>query len=400
MRRDFLFLAWLTATVFFLQPEKVCLAGVEDVAKSVVAVVIIDHKAEQIVASGTGFVVGSRYIVTNWHVVEGSRQGHEVYVHSDADSKPIRTRVVNSSPEKDLAILKSERPLNASPVQFSTTAGKAESVLVLGFPNSDILGIEDVIITKGIISSRTVMGGVSMYQIDAPVNPGNSGGPLINALGAVVGVVTAKTIDVENEGIAYAVEVKELLPLLASLNIDVTVDELPHPDTIPSDSVIIVQKDNEVMVYGALGIALLAILISLSKRGRTVAKSAAQRTLAFGSRTPRSEVNPILKGLSGNFADATFKLKGQMIHLGRDPNLSQIVFPRDDSEVSKGHCRVSYDPKMRRFVLEDLNSSNGTFLISGEKLQPGKHYHLRSGDQFYLSTRDRLFEVSSKGLIG
>ena len=72
---------------------------------------------------------------------------------------------------------------------------------------------EEVKLTNGIISSRTgYEGDISMYQISAPIQPGNSGGPLFDSQGDVIGIVTAKHTQAENAG--YAIKINYLLNLI------------------------------------------------------------------------------------------------------------------------------------------------------------------------------------------
>ena len=79
---------------------------------------------------------------------------------------------------------------------------QAEKVYALGFPSADAMGA-DLKITDGIISSKSgVQGDISKYQISAAVNPGNSGGPLIDENGSLIGVIYAKSTIAESAGYA------------------------------------------------------------------------------------------------------------------------------------------------------------------------------------------------------
>lgn len=102
---------------------------------------------------------------------------------------------------------------------------------------------------------------------------------------------------------------------------------------------------------------------------------------------------PMLCGVDGEFAGASFRVNGEDLLIGRDASTCQVVFPMEIGEVSRRHCTLRFDEETRTFVLEDLGSSNGTFLDGGERLQPGKRYTLRSGDRFALSGEKHRFEV-------
>jgi hypothetical protein len=102
---------------------------------------------------------------------------------------------------------------------------------------------------------------------------------------------------------------------------------------------------------------------------------------------------PRLYGLGGEFAGASFRIRGQGLRMGRDPEMCQIVFPADSGEVSRRHCTVGFDEEARIFLLVDHGSSNGTFLNDGRRLEPGVPYRLLPGDRFALSGGKHWFEV-------
>jgi pSer/pThr/pTyr-binding forkhead associated (FHA) protein len=78
---------------------------------------------------------------------------------------------------------------------------------------------------------------------------------------------------------------------------------------------------------------------------------------------------------------------------GRDPRLAQVVFAPEVDDVSKRHCGLTYDRTKRSFMLEDYYSTNGTFDNNGRKVEPGQPAPLHPGDRFFLSDREKQFEV-------
>jgi S1-C subfamily serine protease len=120
-----------------------------------------------------------------------------------------------------LAILKitdiSFTPLTNIPYTFKyTTSSVGEDCFVLGYPLISTMGL-DIKLTNGIISSKTGFeGNIAEYQMSAPVQPGNSGGPLFDKNGNIIGVVCAKHREAENAGYAikasYIRNLVELLP--------------------------------------------------------------------------------------------------------------------------------------------------------------------------------------------
>ena len=147
-------------------------------------------------AFGSGFYVTSNgYLLTNQHVVDGARK---VFIYSGSQRLPAR--VVKTDAANDLALLKVSGTFAALPVSSSRRVKLGQTVSTVGFPNPDLQG-KSPKLTKGEISSLSGASDDPKYfQISVPVQPGNSGGPLVDAYGNVVGVVTAKL----NAGAALA----------------------------------------------------------------------------------------------------------------------------------------------------------------------------------------------------
>lgn len=96
----------------------------------------------------------------------------------------------------------------------TATSEVGEEIFVLGYPLTSTMG-DEIKLTTGVISSKSgFQGNVSLYQISAPVQPGNSGGPLFDSKGNVIGVVSAKHLGAENVG--YAIKASYLRNLVES----------------------------------------------------------------------------------------------------------------------------------------------------------------------------------------
>jgi len=171
---------------------------------------------EDIRGIGSGFIIDRKgIVVTNYHVVEGQRR---VFV-TTKDNKVYRANVIRESPEDDLAILEIDNPtreFSHLKLGDSDSIEVAEPVIAIGNP----FGFSFTV-TSGIISAvgRTTPDGKGgMIQTDAAVNPGNSGGPLINMQGEVVGINTMiyTTRAGGFIGVAFAVPVNKAKALLAS----------------------------------------------------------------------------------------------------------------------------------------------------------------------------------------
>jgi S1-C subfamily serine protease len=142
-------------------------------------------------ASGTGFVISKRRILTNAHVVSNTRY---IEVKKDTDPRRYRARVLHRGHDCDLAVLTVNDPAffeDTRPVKFATVLPKlSDTVTVLGYP----MGGERLSLTKGVVSridfavySHSGVDQHLVLQVDAAINPGNSGGPVLYG-GRVVGL--------------------------------------------------------------------------------------------------------------------------------------------------------------------------------------------------------------------
>ena len=131
-------------------------------------------------------------------------------------------RVVSADAANDLAILKIEATTKALTLAERTGVKPGERVLAIGFPMPDLQGFSPKI-TAGVVSALSgLKDDVTMLQIDTAVQPGNSGGPLINEKGEVVGVITARLDDQTAwkesgalaQNVNYAVKVSYLRALI------------------------------------------------------------------------------------------------------------------------------------------------------------------------------------------
>jgi hypothetical protein len=102
---------------------------------------------------------------------------------------------------------------------------------------------------------------------------------------------------------------------------------------------------------------------------------------------------PVVRGLTGQYADASIPVDARPTVMGRDQAMANLVFGLDSDAVSKRHCSLRWDPARAVFVLEDLGSTNGTYLATGDRVLPGQPRDLRPGDRFYVGDTRNQFEV-------
>lgn len=166
---------------------------------------------------GTGFVIDDGFVLTNYHVVLDSED-----VTLFIDDRPYQADIVGIDPTLDLALLRPWTPEEiAPPLDFAAPSDLAvgQRVYAIGFP----LGIGKSI-TEGIVSGthriprRTTSDWLSPYiQTDAAVSSGNSGGPLLDDCGRVIGLVTAHIAAPEAENLTFAIPVAVLTPIVRDL---------------------------------------------------------------------------------------------------------------------------------------------------------------------------------------
>lgn len=169
--------------------------------------------------NGTGFFISEDgYLLTNAHVVEDAQR---VKVRTKRGVLPAEIIEINK--REDLALLKVAGKFQSLPIADDSSAGLGDTVFTIGFPNISVQGLEPKF-TDGKISSLSGMRDDPItYQVSVPVQSGNSGGPLVNQQGQVVGVIVAKLNDMAMlrstgsvaQNVNYAVKVRYLRKLLA-----------------------------------------------------------------------------------------------------------------------------------------------------------------------------------------
>ena len=165
--------------------------------------------------SGTGFAISADgYLVTSYHVVSGA---DSVFIQNRAGQQ-YKVKSIYRDQVHDLAILKIADDnfpgFGSLPYAFKASESDlGERVYTLGFPR------EDMVFGEGSLSSRSGFeGDTTSYQISIPVNPGNSGGPLLDNQGNLIGVISGKQLDLQ--GAAFAVKSAYLKQLVEQLSQD------------------------------------------------------------------------------------------------------------------------------------------------------------------------------------
>ncbi len=175
---------------------------------------------------GTSFLIDAKgYLITNAHVIKNATN----IVVQNAKGKDLTVKVVYTDAFRDLAILKIEDTAFKAPLSIpysikKTSAEIAEPIYTLGYPRTDI------VYGEGYLAAKTGFNGDTLTcQIAIAANPGNSGGPILNRNGEVVGVLSAKQISAE--GVVFATQSRYIYQALAELQKDTAYQRIKLPQT-------------------------------------------------------------------------------------------------------------------------------------------------------------------------
>lgn len=178
--------------------------------------------------TGTGIIMSTDgYIITNAHVVDGATTISVVLPSSysdesseSSDDETITAELVGKDSQTDLAVVKIDKTgLTAAEFGTSSEIRVGEVSIVIGNPlgfdlaNSVTAGIISATDRTLTIEDRTM----NLIQTDASINSGNSGGPLINAYGQVIGITSAKVSSTYGEGLGFAIPIDEATPIIDDL---------------------------------------------------------------------------------------------------------------------------------------------------------------------------------------
>lgn len=386
---------------------------------------------------GTAFGVGEKgedaeYFVTNIHVVfpEGYEAVHVWLMKNSggwdsAYGQPDPTHLVkceivyfDDSGVPDIAVLKAVDTIPGRKtmplLDESVEVDAGDTVYALGYPGaSDVIesetygsklvaAIEDVTMTRGIVSRLTeskALGDIDVIQHDARISGGNSGGPLINDKGAVIGVNTWTITESD-----------------ASVSVDIKyVREILDDEDIPYYTI---GDTNWVMIGVIAGLAALIVIVVViivvvsgnNKRKAEAARQLAMQQAAAAAAAQQQrqsyappahtaaapDYRPRLQCLAGAFAGKRFSLENS-VRIGRDPSKNDLVFPQNTQGVSGVHCVLMVDNNT--VWLKDLGSTYGTYVSGGRRLAANEAVQLQVGDKFWLGSENEVFVVAPKGGI-
>ena len=174
--------------------------------------------------AGTGFMIdGKGYLITNAHIVRNARN---IFV-INSNNEQFRASLVFTDLSKDIAVLKitdeDYKPLASLPYGIrKSSTDVAEPIYTMGFPRNDI------VYSEGYLSAETGFNGDSLScQLGIAANPGNSGGPVFNHDGEVIGILSTK--ETEAEGVAFAIQSKYIYNVVEQLKKDTANQKIKLP---------------------------------------------------------------------------------------------------------------------------------------------------------------------------
>lgn len=346
---------------------------------------------------GTGFFVGEEgenpeYIITNCHVIEEyilageALGGGELYVMFDESDQQEAYLVVYDA-AKDVAVLKLAEPTDKRvPLQLRDPQEDAlgSEVYAVGYPLAADVTIQsvtsasqgDATVTTGSIGRFLTESGTGreLIQTDAALSGGNSGGPLIDGDGAVIGISTAGSKLDQN--LFYAVSSSEVKFLLDRNNIPYSLYEKGGAPAA-------------LYIGGAAAVVVVIVVLAVVMGKKKKAQAASQAPAAPAQeKTPASKGTPILRSMAPQHGGMVVQLHHQPVQIGRDPAVCRLVFQDGTPGVSSKHCQVYFNEQEQMFIVTDLNSTYGTFLMNGQRIAPNTPVKLPPHSSIYLGEAD------------
>lgn len=390
-------------------------------------------------SGGSGFFIGDpkkpvKYLVTNEHVIDSyvnANEGEQVvlftgYYYEDyypiclvAGSCELRVYYdqndydvayvdcYGSMDKVDLAVLKlrdATTKRHALKLQLPEEKDVGSTVYTVGYPgNADNdftgaskYGLRDATIHTGVVNKLVVNEGkgVNRIAVDATIQHGNSGGPLVNEKGNVLGINTNIESNVlygtQVEVDYYAISTEELVRFLESNGLKKGVDYQMAGGLDITKIVIIACA----VFFGLLIIAAAIIVpIVIVKSSKKKKAAAAQKQAQVQAQQQASQKRAILRSMSVQHNGMTLVVGSNPVLVGRDPATCKVVYAEGTVGVSGRHCQVQYDAATGDFIVTDLRSTYGTFLMNGQKLNANVPYRMKAGESFYVGDKQNVLRV-------
>lgn len=350
-----------------------------------------------ILSKGSGFAIGKPgepigNIVTNAHVVTdayGNKADTVTVYFSAAANKYMTAQIYVLDTKRDLCVLRLPETTTERKAMVLCRSNEIDidgEYAALGYPavaetNNDFIAYDqnDIVITKGGIAKQTMNSdGVNVYMIDIVISQGNSGGPLVNSKGEVVGINTYSISNSYTDASAYyAVTVDELVKII---------DRETAPYVLSTEAgsgnIVMIIIIAAAVVVAAGAVVLVFVLRNGKKKAPAPAKAAPG--------APSSPVGAVIVCEKGALAGRTFVI-GDSLIIGRNPDRCGVSFPVNTQGISGVHCEVRKCASGYEII--DRGSTYGTSLGTGQKLMPNVPVYIANGTYFFLGSPDQLFQI-------
>ena len=384
-------------------------------------------------SSGSGFFVGNpgedpMYIVTNFHVVDAyveTGEGNRGYINtgrawtdSNGNQYPVylffnssEMRIYYDDDNYDVAYMSSEggnvdrvdlavlklrnatKERKALAIQVPTQDRVGDTLYSIGYPgnaDNELMsasrhGLNDMTMRDGIISKIGANAqGIERIQMTAVIQHGNSGGPLVTEDGVVVGVNTngiMKGGDMEVD--YYAISASELVTFLDRNNIPYALAGQKGGGSFPV----------WIIIVAVVVIAAAAVVAVVFLKGKNGAPGAGKAKAGKASTPAQTAQRAFIRSMAVQHNGMALVVGATPVLIGRDPANCKLVYVEGTAGVSGRHCSISYDAATGEFILTDLRSTYGTFLLGGQKLNANMPYRLKPGESFYVGDKANLIRA-------
>ncbi|VAW74393.1 hypothetical protein MNBD_GAMMA12-150 [hydrothermal vent metagenome] len=380
------------------------------------------------VITGTGILINRQgYVLTNFHVIKqliGAKDAKSIVY--DGTTKNIlkkNFRIVWHTREQDIALLKvSNIDVERHPLIFTDSENiaitKGIRVWSLGFSAASDIGGHKLLmppLKDGVISIKREMTlsdtslVTKMYETNATINSGNSGGPLLDNCGFVIGMNQSRPVSTYAQGTFWSIRSIELVKALKKNKVKFYYNKSPCQTkaiVLPLEL-----KPNQWRLFTLLLSISLVLLLGLifwwkfktapSHEGVSqYVRRELSRVLKHRQRSGQSKTGfNVSSNIDSITTQAQAPVLGILIGRGKMKGLQQTIHDKSilvgrgrdvecrikDERVGRHHLRVGWNNEQCTFFVEDLGSVNGSWLSPEHKLEEYKPYYLQAGIEFYIA---------------
>ncbi len=389
----------LSSAMLFSTVQANDISQIVDAKNSVVFISVNLGKGKG--GSGSGFLVDKTHVVTNLHVIAGAMDEQIAVLDKNSKGNDVQTRrvkIIDIKPQYDLALLEVSN-LNRESLKLAYDDEVAENTPVssIGFPgyaNAVVTSQEGLVeaLTNPILREGKVLRTINTHELgnnaveatilqhDAPIDHGNSGGPLVNTCGEVVGVNVIAHKDLN--AISDSISLKHLYTLLddnniayekAAVSCSTSLANNTIASTVDSDDVLSLDIAQRAVPWVFMALLLSGVVFWVVRKVKSNVKTQSDVI----STTPQT-VGLCLQGMDAYHA-LHFPLSGERIQIGSAQGINDYVIANDT--VSRQHLNLHREKGVWQVI--GLNTTNGTMV--NQKLLPVHAVHTLSvGDVIKL----------------